>query len=147
MKSFSLIPHSLTHRNNKAFFWKKVASRNFVRFELQKPDCLSPIQISISKEQITLKNIFLIWFCSEKSINFHILSETQMLRNHYFSFLHPEWNSDVKESLFLVFFVNQSLLSSPRSDSWHRFWYFLCQLIFNRFIEFSHLGVNNSWLI
>ena len=65
-------------------------------------------------------------------------------------FLHPEWNSDVKESLFLGFFVNQSLLSSPRSrivDSWRRFCYFLSQLIFNRFIEFSHLGVNNSWLI
>ena len=63
------------------------------------------------------------------------------------NFLHPEWNSDVKQSLFLgVFLSDQNLLSSPNLDSWRRFWYFLCQLIFNRFIEFSHLGVKKDFL-
>ena len=56
------------------------------------------------------------------------------------AFLHPEWNSDVKESLFLVFLVRPILLLIVGV---------LCQLFFNRFIECSHLGVNNthSWLI
>ena len=59
--------------------------------------------------------------------SFYILSETRMLRNHYFSF----------------FLSDQSLLSSPRSvDSWRRL-----SIGFIPFIEFSHLGVNNSWLI
>ena len=46
-------------------------------------------------------------FYTSKSLKIednYILSETRMLRNDYFhGFLHPEWNSDVKESLFLVF--------------------------------------------
>ena len=63
-------------------------------------------------------------------------------------FLHREWNSDVKESLFLGFFSKtKHFQSSPEVDySWRRLWHFLGQLIFNRFIEFSHLGVNNSWV-
>ena len=58
-------------------------------------------------------------------------------------FLHPEWNSDVKESLFLVFrktkfcYLLQDLLIVG----------VLCQLIFNRFIEFSHIGVSHAKLL
>ena len=57
----------------------------------------------------------------------HLVNIFRTPRPHSYTtlFLHPEWNSDVKESLFLVFFVNQSLLSSSRSpkvvvDSWRR---------------------------
>ena len=74
------------------------------------------------------------FFAASKYFNnwhIYILSETRMLRNHYFSFFlstkvcyHLQ---DLPKLLLIVGVV--------------------CQSVFNPFIEFSHLGVNNSWLI
>ena len=62
--------------------------------------------------------------------HFYILSETRMLRNHYFSVFLSDQICYLLPILLLIVGV-------------------VFQLVFNRFIEFSHLGVNNthSWLI
>ena len=72
------------------------------------------------------------FLASEWSTYFYIVSESPMLRNHCF------WG----------FFLSKTKIcqSSPKSvESWRRLWHFLGQSIFNSFIEFSHIGVNNSW--
>ena len=70
-----------------------------------------------------LEQIKQLW---DRSI-FYILSETRMLRNHYFSFFLSTKVCYLLQDLLIVGVV--------------------CQSVFNPFIEFSHLGVNNSWLI
>ena len=65
------------------------------------------------------------------SLNFYIVSETPMLWNQYFSgfFLRPTFANLLPK--MLIFGI-----------VWHR-----GKSVFNCFIEFLHLGVNNSWLI
>ena len=71
------------------------------------------------------------WGITAKVRYFYIVSETPMLRNHYFS----------------GFFSKTKVWHSSPKVADCRMWQFLSQSVFNHFIEFSHLGVNNSWLI
>ena len=59
------------------------------------------------------------------------------------SFLHPEWNSDVKESLFLVFGKTKIWESSPKVvvDSWRRLPIdFYAKVIYPLFMKWASLN-------